>query len=115
MKKTELKVNINCQKCQTAVLRSITKLPGVNEVAVDGEKRTVTVLGRVDPVKVASAVRKTGKMAEILTVGPPKPPDTKPNVPSEPPRSLPVTCNDCRGVVVEFVNQHDSPAFCSIL
>ncbi|XP_057981876.1 heavy metal-associated isoprenylated plant protein 2-like [Malania oleifera] len=114
MKKTVLKVNINCQKCQMAVLRSITKLPGVNEIAVDGEKGTVTVLGGVDPVKVASAVRKTGKMAEILSVGPPKQPDTKPK-PPETPRPLPITCNDCRPVAVGFANQYDSPGFCSIL
>ncbi|KAK9155247.1 hypothetical protein Sjap_002727 [Stephania japonica] len=40
---------------------------GINSVAVDGEKGTLTVVGEVDPVEVTRRLRKTGKVVEIKT------------------------------------------------
>ncbi|KAA8536676.1 hypothetical protein F0562_029154 [Nyssa sinensis] len=109
--KTELKVSINCQKCKTDVLKAVTKLTGIDQVSVDGEKGTLTVIGEVDPVLVTNQVRKTGKVVEIMSVGPPKPPE-KPKKP-EPEKPLPPCCNDCQLVAVSFT-RHDG-GYCSIL
>ncbi|KAK9147169.1 hypothetical protein Sjap_007072 [Stephania japonica] len=78
MKKIVMKVSINCSKCKTQVLKAVTKLEGINSVAVDGEKGTLTVVGEVDPVEVTRRLRKTGKVIEIVSVGPNKPPEKPP-------------------------------------
>ncbi|XP_058215356.1 heavy metal-associated isoprenylated plant protein 2 [Rhododendron vialii] len=79
MKKIELKVNIHCQRCSTEVLQSATKLTGIDHISVDGEKGIVTVIGDVDPVLVTSQVRKTGKIVQIISVSPHRPPEKKPS------------------------------------
>ncbi|KAL3538378.1 hypothetical protein ACH5RR_001758 [Cinchona calisaya] len=103
-----MKVNINCQKCKTLVLRAVTKLEGVDQVTVDAEKGILTVVGEVDPVCVTTKVRKTGKYAEILSVGPPKKPD-----PPKPDKPLPPCCPPCRFVTIDY-EPYDS-RICSIL
>nr|XP_017231348.1 PREDICTED: heavy metal-associated isoprenylated plant protein 26-like [Daucus carota subsp. sativus] len=70
MKKIELKVNMKCQKCRTEVLKAVTKVPGVDHVSANVENEVVTIIGDVDPVLVTSKVRKAGKRAEIIGVGP---------------------------------------------
>ncbi|XAR52775.1 hypothetical protein NMG60_11021028 [Bertholletia excelsa] len=77
MKKTELKVNMHCNKCSAQVLKAVTAVRGIDQVSVDRENDTVTVLGDADPVMVASRIRKVGKVAEIISVGAPKPPEKK--------------------------------------
>ncbi|KAL3520498.1 hypothetical protein ACH5RR_018647 [Cinchona calisaya] len=112
MKKTEMKVNINCEKCKTQVLKAVTKLEGVDQVTVDAEKGILTVVGAVDPVCVATKVRKTGKNAEILSVGPPKKPDPPKSDPSKP-KPLPPCCPNCQFVTISY-EPYDS-RICSIL
>ncbi|GJT55680.1 heavy metal-associated isoprenylated plant protein 2-like protein, partial [Tanacetum coccineum] len=75
--KIEVNVNMHCEKCKTEVLKAVTKLSGINEVSVNLEKQMLVVIGDVDPVCVVKAVRKTGKIANITSVGPPKKPDDK--------------------------------------
>ncbi|KAK9292042.1 hypothetical protein L1049_019996 [Liquidambar formosana] len=101
-KKTVLKVNINCQKCQRGLLQAVTKLTGINEISVDGEKGTLTVIGDADPVCIVKQIRKMGKLAEIITVGPPKPPPEA-KKPKSPKPALPPCCNDCQLVAIGFV------------
>lgn len=76
---------------------------GVNEVSLDAEKGMLTVVGNVDPVCVASSLRKAGYYAEITSVGPPKKPDEKQKSP-EKPKPLPACCKQCQlvGVVVDY-------------
>ncbi|XP_034708022.1 heavy metal-associated isoprenylated plant protein 2-like [Vitis riparia] len=109
MKKIVLKVNIHCQKCKRDVLKAVTKLTGINQVTVDGEKGTLTVVGDVDPVLLTETVRKSGKVAEIMSVGPPKPPEPKSPVK----KPLPPWCYDCQLVPVSYVPYDSGP--CSIL
>ncbi|GKB46972.1 hypothetical protein Tco_0897725, partial [Tanacetum coccineum] len=76
------------------------------------EKQLLIVIGDVDPVCIVARVRKIGKIAEIVTVGPPKKPDPpKPN--AEPckdlckiicPNPWPV-CNDVYGPVMVGYSQ----------
>ncbi|KAK9265741.1 hypothetical protein L1049_025335 [Liquidambar formosana] len=110
-KKTVLKVNINCQKCQRGVLQAVTKLTGIDQISVDGEKGTLTVIGDADTVCIVKQIRKMGKVAAIISVGPPKPPEPAKPKPPEPP--LPPCCNDCQLVAIGFVPYDVRP--CSIL
>ncbi|KAK1572464.1 hypothetical protein Q3G72_032961 [Acer saccharum] len=111
-KKTVIKVNIYCEKCKSDVLKAVTKLTGIDQVSVDAEKGTLTVVGNVDPVLVVEKLRKIRKCAEIVTVGPPKPPDEKPKPNPNPP--LPPCCNDCKYIAVGYGFSYDD-RICSIL
>lgn len=79
-------------------------------MTVDGEKETVTVVGEVDPVLLTETLRKSGKYAEIVSVGPPKPPEPKSpqNNPAPPPWYI-----DYQMVPVGHVPYDSGP--CSIL
>ncbi|CAL5340991.1 unnamed protein product [Camellia sinensis] len=112
MKKIELKVGIHCQKCKTEVLKAVTKLTGIDQVSVDAEKGTLTVIGNVDPVCVTTQVRKTGKVVELISVGPPKK-DTKPQ-PQPQPICFPPCCKECQLVGITSV-PYDGGSSCSIL
>ncbi|KAH7525177.1 hypothetical protein FEM48_Zijuj06G0197400 [Ziziphus jujuba var. spinosa] len=111
MKKTVIQVNIKCQKCKTDVLKATTKLSGIQEVSVDGEKELLSVVGDVDPVLVVKNLRKIGKVAKIISVGPPK--SEKPKQSPKKPCNLPPCCNDCQLVAVGF--SHDYNGGCHIL
>lgn len=50
---------------------------GVDSIALDGSKQTVTVIGEADPVDIMKQLRKFRKNAQIVSVGPPKPDDSK--------------------------------------
>ncbi|XP_058084015.1 uncharacterized protein LOC131231731 [Magnolia sinica] len=105
MKKTVLKVCINCLKCKTNILKAVAKLSGINELAVDDEKGTLTVIGDVDPVCVANRLKKMGKLIEIISIGPAKPPD-KPKPPekgkTDPKPPLPSCCDKCQFTMIIY-------------
>lgn len=88
---------------------------------VDAEKGKLTVVGSVDPVSVATAIRKAGYSAEITSVGPPKKPDPKPvdepKKPPPPPTPVPDPCRaKCQLVAVTYDTAYEyNSAFCSIL
>ncbi|KAJ6863719.1 hypothetical protein NC652_040312 [Populus alba x Populus x berolinensis] len=113
MKKTVLKVNINCMKCQTEVLKTVAKLEGIDEIAVDIAKGTLTVIGVVDPVQVAKKLRKSGKMAEVVSVGPPKKEPDEEKV-DDIKDSFPSCCQECELVAIGFL-PHYQAQICSIL
>ncbi|GMN39800.1 hypothetical protein TIFTF001_009039 [Ficus carica] len=111
-KKTELKVNINCERCKKAVLKAVTKLCGIDQVSVNAEKGVLTVIGDVDPVMIVEQVRKVKKCAEIISVGPPKPPEKKKS-----PKHcavLPPSCKQCQLVAVSF-EHYGGGQVCNIL
>lgn len=113
---------MHSQACKTKVLKAVTKVIGIDEVSADLEKQMLIVIGDVDPVCVVARVRKIGKIAEIVSVGPPKKPDPpKPN--PEPcedlcqiiyPNPWPV-CNDVYGPVVVGYPQSCDRGGCYIL
>ncbi|CAI9769255.1 unnamed protein product [Fraxinus pennsylvanica] len=111
-KKIELKVTINCLKCKTEILKAVAKLTAVDSVTVDVEKGTLTVVGGVDPVCIVTSIRKTGKCAEITSVGPPKKPEPKKESPKKPCK-LPACCKQCQLVAVRYDTYYGGP--CSIL
>lgn len=85
----------------------------MDEVKLDAEKGILTVIGCVDPVCVATQVRKAGYHAEITSVGPPKKPDPPKSPEPKNPEPLPQCCNQCQLVSVSYV-AYDNPG-CTIL
>lgn len=47
---------------------------GVDKIEIDAAKGTLTVTGDADPVEIITRTRRTGKTAEVVSVGPPPPP-----------------------------------------
>ncbi|KAG2540485.1 hypothetical protein PVAP13_9NG547100 [Panicum virgatum] len=79
-KKIVLKVDIAGDECKaTRAMSTVAKFCGVKSMAVDGEKGTLTVVGAVDVVRVAKALRKAGFEARVLSVGPEKAEEKKPD------------------------------------
>ncbi|KAI3450981.1 hypothetical protein Pfo_007646 [Paulownia fortunei] len=74
VQKTVLKVEISCHKCKTKLLKAVSGLQGVDKVEVDGEKGTLSVTGDADPYEIIVKVRKAGKFADVVSVGPPPAP-----------------------------------------
>ncbi|KAI3757385.1 hypothetical protein L6452_04922 [Arctium lappa] len=64
----KLKVSIHCEKCKIEVMKTVAELSGVDEIYVDLEKEILVVVGDVDPVSVATRLRKKRRVAEILSV-----------------------------------------------
>ncbi|KAI7993237.1 Heavy metal-associated isoprenylated plant protein 43 [Camellia lanceoleosa] len=116
VKKMEVKVSIHCHKCKSDVLKSVTKLQGIDQISVDSEKGILTIIGNVDPVLVATQVRKTKKVADFIGVSPPKAKEKKLDPPkSEPTKCIPDRCNECQLVAVSYSVPYDNNPFCSIL
>ncbi|XP_038716804.1 heavy metal-associated isoprenylated plant protein 43-like [Tripterygium wilfordii] len=113
MKKTVIKVNINCEKCKTKAMKAVAKLSGINQISVDGEKQTLTVIGEVDPVKIIKQLKKIGMTADIVSVGPPDTPKPPPSNPPPPP--LPPCCNRCQLVAIGYLDDPYNHSVCVIL
>ncbi|OEL29538.1 hypothetical protein BAE44_0009436, partial [Dichanthelium oligosanthes] len=77
--KIVLKVDIVGDECKaTRAMSTVAKFCGVKSMAVDGEKGTLTVVGAVDVVRVAKALRKASFEAHVLSVEEEKKPDSNP-------------------------------------
>ncbi|KAL5560438.1 hypothetical protein UlMin_036649 [Ulmus minor] len=96
---TWIKVTVNCEICKQNIFKAISKLTGIDQAQVNAEKGTLAVIGDVDPTLIVKQVRKTGKVAVIESVGPPK---KKPPEPKKPTDPLPLCCHSCRVVVFSF-------------
>ncbi|KAK1440363.1 hypothetical protein QVD17_06188 [Tagetes erecta] len=71
----KIKVNMHSEKCRRGVMKTVTKLSGVDQVSVDLPKEMLVVIGDVDPVCVTTSLRKKKWVAKIISVGPKKPKD----------------------------------------
>ncbi|KAK7406742.1 hypothetical protein VNO78_08372 [Psophocarpus tetragonolobus] len=74
VKKTVLKVEISCQKCKRKLLKIVSSIQGVDKIEADEGKGTLTVTGDADPYEIIVRIRKAGKHAEVVSVGPPQAP-----------------------------------------
>ncbi|XP_062209274.1 heavy metal-associated isoprenylated plant protein 2-like [Phragmites australis] len=102
-KKMVLKVDVVGDGCKAQAMSSVAKLEGVKSMAVDGEKGTLTVVGDVDVVRVAKALRKAKFDAHVLSFGPEKVEEKKPDPPAKKPADEPkppppccAGCSACR-------------------
>ncbi|KAF7828893.1 heavy metal-associated isoprenylated plant protein 43-like [Senna tora] len=129
VKKTVLKVDVNCKK---KLLKAVSSLQGVDKIEVDEGKGTLTVTGDADPYDIIVRTRKAGKFAQVLTIGPPPPPpkqdpqkkpdDKKPDQKKKPedkksnPVHIPHYCPVCHQIAIGHMNRWDDPnPSCSIL
>lgn len=103
----------------------VSGVVGVKSVAVDGEAGTLTVVGEVDVVRVATALRKARFEPRVLSVGPekqpdkndpPKKPDDAAKKPTadgeeakEPPPPCCAGCSACRPLVPVPAHAHPFP------
>ncbi|KAF3964700.1 hypothetical protein CMV_011047 [Castanea mollissima] len=113
LQKIVIKVNINCQICKTEVLKAVTKLTGIDKVSVDGEKGMLTIVGDVDPVLVVRNLKKIGKVPEIISVGPPKPPEYCEEFKFRECRPCPPSCRECQLIFTSY--PYNDGRTCSIL
>ncbi|KAL8034051.1 hypothetical protein ABFX02_12G001900 [Erythranthe guttata] len=105
VQKTVLRVNdiSSCHKCKTKLLKAVSGLQGVDKVEVDGAKGIMSVTGDADPYEIIVRTRrKTGKFAEVVSIGPPPKPDEnkKPEDQNKKPEyqnidHMPFTCPIC--------------------
>ncbi|KAG4987951.1 hypothetical protein AAZX31_11G069600 [Glycine max] len=77
VKKTVLKVDISCLKCKRKLLKIVSSIQGVDKIEADEGKGTLTVTGDADPYEIIVRIRKAGKHAEVVSVGPPQAPQKK--------------------------------------
>nr|VDD26952.1 unnamed protein product [Brassica oleracea] len=83
-----MQVDINCGKCKNQIMQAVTELEGVNQVVLDEEKSLLTVVGTMDPICIAEQLRKIKQKPVVVNIGPPKPPEAKPE-------KKPECCNPC--------------------
>ncbi|KAF8089646.1 hypothetical protein N665_0500s0012 [Sinapis alba] len=119
VKKVEIKVDINCGKCNSAILEAVTVIEGVNHISLDEEKNILTVVRTMDPVCVASRLKKIKQKPVIISVGPPPKPPEPPKPPPAPEQPKPV-CNCkpmspyCASCDVVSVTTYESGSGCTI-
>ncbi|KAK4748633.1 hypothetical protein SAY87_015219 [Trapa incisa] len=78
-KKIVLKSSFNNEKGKQKVLKAVSGLPGIESLSADVKDGKLTVVGEVDPVRVVARLKKVKCHTEILTVGPAKEPEKKPD------------------------------------
>ncbi|XP_018827998.1 disease resistance protein RGA5-like [Juglans regia] len=67
--KIVVKVQMNCQKCQTKALKVAASIDGVDFLGLGAEKDRVVVIGNgVDAVKLATSLTKKVGHTEIISV-----------------------------------------------
>ncbi|XP_070006286.1 heavy metal-associated isoprenylated plant protein 3-like isoform X1 [Nicotiana sylvestris] len=70
-----LKVDFHCDGCTLKIIKAVRSFEGVEKVTCDGEANKVTVIGKVDPLKLKEKVeRKTNKAVQLVS---PLPKDCK--------------------------------------
>ncbi|XP_019190645.1 PREDICTED: heavy metal-associated isoprenylated plant protein 39 [Ipomoea nil] len=85
MKKFVLRLELSDSNDKRKALKTISALPGIDEIAMDMNSKQVTVIGNVDPVTVVSKLRKYWTTG-IISVGPAKEPEKKEEPKKEEPK-----------------------------
>ncbi|KAH8479379.1 hypothetical protein Peur_050234 [Populus x canadensis] len=129
--RTVLKVDISCEKCKKKLLKAVSTLEGVDKIEADQAKGTLTVTGNADPYEIIMRTRKTGKHADVVSIGPPpappkqekKPQEKKPEEKKPEEKAQihdPHTCHQCRQIYLMQMPMSMAPCYepnpsCSVM
>ncbi|XP_006647900.3 heavy metal-associated isoprenylated plant protein 20-like [Oryza brachyantha] len=61
----ELRVRMDCERCERQVRRALAGMRGVQHVEVSRRQQKVTATGSLDPHEVLRRIQSTGKKAEL--------------------------------------------------
>ncbi|CAL4964488.1 unnamed protein product [Urochloa decumbens] len=86
-KKIVIKADLVGQACMSDILSVAAKLQGIKSMDIDAERCTLTVVGTVDPVRIAQKLKKKCFAVAIISVTEDKKPD--PPKPKEPEKKDP--------------------------
>ncbi|XP_073022899.1 heavy metal-associated isoprenylated plant protein 3 [Primulina eburnea] len=68
-----LKADLHCQGCASKIIKCIRSFDGVDTATIGGEGQKITVVGKVDPLKLREKVeQKTHKKIELISPVPKK-------------------------------------------
>lgn len=96
----------------------------MNKIEADPEKGTIAVIGVADPYDIIMRLRKAGKKASFVSVGPPpKPEEKKPDdkckdvmkICHQCPCSYPGGCWACKPITVMTLDYQDPYPPCSLM
>ncbi|KMZ68186.1 hypothetical protein ZOSMA_248G00250 [Zostera marina] len=75
MKKIVIKLDIQDCKAKQKALKTACTVSGIDSISVDMDEKKITIIGDVDPIKLASKLRKNWDSTEIFSVEPAKEPE----------------------------------------